>query len=61
MNKQHEFTLSKGATGRLLGDIGSTYGISFRCMAKNEQDAINQLYKKYDHVSGSMIRTDGVL
>jgi hypothetical protein len=42
--------------GRQLGAIGKTHFISTKVRAENEQEAINQLYNKYEHITNLKIK-----
>jgi hypothetical protein len=42
--------------GRELGAIGKTYFISTKVRAKNEEEAIKELYNKYEHITNLKIK-----
>ena len=44
-------------TGRKAGAIGVVYNITDKIDAKNEQEFIDKLYKKYDNIS--MLKING--
>jgi hypothetical protein len=42
--------------GRLIGAIGKTYFISTKVRAEDKEKAINELYKKYEHITNLKIK-----